>query len=87
MAKLPVRIAAGVAVMLISLPVYAEVASPQQASAAIGKYCASCHSAQVHTAGLVLDTAAVAHVQTDAELWEKVIHKLRANTMPLFCIA
>jgi len=79
---LPFRIAAAVAGMLISLPVYAEVASPQQASAAIGKYCASCHSAQVHTAGLVLDTAAVTHVQTDAERWEKVIRKLRANTMP-----
>ena len=82
MAKLPYRIVAAVAAMLTSLPVHAEVASPQQASAAIGKYCATCHSAQVHTAGLVLDTAAVTHVQTDAERWEKVIHKLRANVMP-----
>src|SRR5206468_5503178 len=65
MAKLPYRIVAAVAAMLTSLPVHAEVASTQQASAAIGKYCASCHSAQVHTAGLVLDTTAVTHVQTD----------------------
>ncbi len=82
MGRLPFRIAAGVVAMLTSLPGRAEVASPQQASAAIGKYCASCHSAQVHTAGLVLDPAAVSHVQTDAERWEKAIRKLRANAMP-----
>src|SRR5713226_177564 len=82
MGRMPFRIAAGVVAMLTSLPGLAEVASPQQASAAIRKYCASCHSAQVHTAGLVLDPAAVSHVQTDAERWEKAIRKLRANAMP-----
>src|SRR5262245_46801164 len=84
MARLPFRIAAGAFWIWASLSARAEVvaASPQQASAAIGKYCATCHSSQLRTAGLVLDPAAVTHVQTGAERWEKVIPKLRARTMP-----
>jgi Protein of unknown function (DUF1592)/Protein of unknown function (DUF1588)/Protein of unknown function (DUF1585)/Protein of unknown function (DUF1587)/Protein of unknown function (DUF1595)/Cytochrome C oxidase, cbb3-type, subunit III len=54
----------------------------QQAGVTIQKYCATCHSAQLHTAGLVLDAAAAGHPQTDAERWEKVIRKLRAQSMP-----
>ncbi len=71
-----------VAVLLENLPAHAQVMSAQQASAAVQKYCATCHSAQIHTADLVLDPAAVAHPQTDAERWEKVIRKLRARSMP-----
>jgi len=56
--------------------------TPQQAGAAIGKYCATCHSPQLHTAGLVLDPTAVEHAQNDPERWEKVIQKLRSNSMP-----
>jgi hypothetical protein len=54
----------------------------QQASAAIGKYCATCHSAKLHTANLVLDPAAASHPETDTEHWERVIRKLRARSMP-----
>ena len=82
MAKLPLQIAVVVVAMVTALPGRAQVSNPQQASAAIGKYCATCHSVQLHTAGLVLDPAAVANVRTDAERWEKVIRKLRSNAMP-----
>ncbi len=68
--------------LLTSVDGRAQVMNTQQASAAIGKYCATCHSPQLHTADLVLDPAAVAHPQTDAERWEKVVRKLRANSMP-----
>lgn len=54
----------------------------QQASATVGKYCATCHSTKLHTANLVLDPAAVAHPQADAAHWERVIRKLRARSMP-----
>jgi hypothetical protein len=54
----------------------------QQASAVVGKYCATCHSAQLHTAGLVLDPTTLSDVPAGAERWEKVIRKLRAGTMP-----
>jgi hypothetical protein len=70
------------AALLTTLPAHAQEMSAQQASAAVGKYCATCHSSQIHTADLVLDPAAVAHPQTEAERWEKVIRKLRARSMP-----
>src|SRR4051812_41718535 len=82
MARLPFRIAVGVASMLACLPLPAQISNSQQASAAVGKYCATCHSAQLHTAGLVLDPAGAAHAPTDAGRWEKVIHKLRGKSMP-----
>jgi mono/diheme cytochrome c family protein len=80
MARLPFLIAAGV--VLTSLPGSAQVLSAPQASATIGKYCATCHGAQVHTAGLVLDPAAAARPASEPEKWEKVIRKLRARSMP-----
>src|SRR5271165_573172 len=55
---------------------------PREAAAALGKYCSTCHSPQLHTAGLVLDPAAADHPQSDPERWEKVIQKLRSNSMP-----
>ena len=68
--------------LLAPLPALAADFGSAQADAAIGKYCSSCHSPQLHTAGLVLDSAAVVHPETGAEPWEKVIGKLRAKTMP-----
>jgi mono/diheme cytochrome c family protein len=80
MGKLPFLIAAGV--VLASLPGPAQVFNGPQASATVGKYCATCHGVQVHTAGLVLDPALAAHPEAEAEKWEKVIRKLRARSMP-----
>ena len=70
------------AVVLISPTMRAQAFVSQQAGAVIGKYCATCHNAKLRTAGLVLDPAAMSNVPADAERWEKVIRKLRANTMP-----
>jgi mono/diheme cytochrome c family protein len=50
--------------------------------AAIDSYCVSCHSTRVKAGGLVLDTLDPAHPETAAAAWEKVIRKLRAETMP-----
>src|ERR1700681_3813579 len=75
-------VANGLLIVLTALCGNAQVATPQQASAVIGKYCVTCHSAQVHTAGMVLEPAALSNVRADAERWEKVIRKLRANSMP-----
>jgi mono/diheme cytochrome c family protein len=52
------------------------------ASAVFTKYCVTCHNARLKTAGLVIDPAGLSHVSTDAEVWEKVIRKLRSNAMP-----
>ncbi|MGA3235771.1 MAG: DUF1592 domain-containing protein [Bryobacteraceae bacterium] len=82
-AWLPIGIVAGVLAIPAPLPgAPPQAGTSQQASAALARYCATCHSAQIHTAGLVIDPAAVTHVQTSAEQWEKVIRKLRSNSMP-----
>jgi hypothetical protein len=50
--------------------------------AAVTTYCTGCHNERVKTAGLVLDPAGVARPGEQAEVWEKVLHQLRAGTMP-----
>ncbi len=46
------------------------------------KYCATCHSERVKTAGLVLSNADLARIPDNADTWEKVVRKLRAGAMP-----
>jgi mono/diheme cytochrome c family protein len=65
----------------------AAVANAQPASAAaeqavVNKYCITCHSAKLHTGGLVLQDADFNNVPAAAEKWEKVIRKLRTGSMP-----
>ena len=57
-------------------------ASAESARAALDRFCVRCHNDRLRTAGLALDTKALAHVGADAETWERVIVKLRARTMP-----
>ena len=64
-------------------------ASPQSAAAdvsaqraLIDKYCVTCHNQRVKTAGLALDTADLANVPAQSDIWEKVIRKLRTREMP-----
>ena len=50
--------------------------------ALVDKYCITCHSQRLHTAGLVLEGIDVASPASRAEVWERVIAKLRARSMP-----
>jgi mono/diheme cytochrome c family protein len=45
-------------------------------------YCITCHNQKLHTAGLALDSLDAANPGAKAEVWEKVIGKLRAGSMP-----
>ena len=45
-------------------------------------YCIACHNQQVQTAGLALDRIDASAPSTNAEIWERVIGKLRAGSMP-----
>ena len=45
-------------------------------------YCVTCHNQRLRTSGLVLDTLDVANPKANAEVWERVIGKLRAGSMP-----
>jgi mono/diheme cytochrome c family protein len=63
------------------------VATPQQPAAAtqralLDKYCATCHSERLKTGGLILEKLDTSKVGDHAELWEKVVEKLRGGMMP-----
>src|ERR1041384_3949061 len=50
--------------------------------AVFDKYCVTCHNQKLKTAGLTLDTLDVTNPAGHSEIWERVIAKLRAGSMP-----
>jgi len=56
------------------------VASAQRAL--INQYCVGCHSTKLKSGGLALDTVSVESLNQNTEIWEKVLHKVRARYMP-----
>ena len=48
----------------------------------IGRYCTDCHNANDFAGNLRLDDKDVEHVGIDAEIWERVVRKLRTGMMP-----
>ena len=48
----------------------------------LDRYCVTCHNERLQTAGLMLDVLDVQRPGEDAEVWEKVVRKLRSRTMP-----
>jgi hypothetical protein len=63
-----------------------DVQEPADGSAAgrafLDQYCLTCHNSRLRTAGLALDGKDVANVPAAAEVWEKVVRRLRAGAMP-----
>ena len=65
----------------------AQSASPVQKApspyrAVLNQYCVTCHNERLRTAALLLDKANVENVSEGAEIWEKVVRKLRGEAMP-----
>jgi len=48
----------------------------------LDRYCVTCHNERLQTAGLMLDRVDLAQVGVNAEVLEKVVHKLRSGQMP-----
>jgi mono/diheme cytochrome c family protein len=48
----------------------------------VTQYCVPCHNEKLKTAGLMLDKSDIEHVGPGAEVWEKVVQKVRSGTMP-----
>jgi mono/diheme cytochrome c family protein len=48
----------------------------------IDRYCVTCHNDRLKTGGLSLDRADVSRPDAQAEVWEKVVRKLRTGVMP-----
>jgi Protein of unknown function (DUF1592)/Protein of unknown function (DUF1588)/Protein of unknown function (DUF1587)/Protein of unknown function (DUF1585)/Protein of unknown function (DUF1595)/Planctomycete cytochrome C len=64
-------------------PLAAQTTTPTPSQRALlDKYCVTCHSDRLKTANLSLQGLDLAKVADHAEVWEKVIRKLRAGVMP-----
>ncbi len=64
----------------------AAAADAEAARHVLDQYCVGCHNARAKTAatqsGVVLDTADLSAVAANPALWEKVLRRLHAGTMP-----
>ena len=78
-------------VLIVSLGIQARPSAQQPAPQVqrasshrqtLDRYCVTCHNQRLVTAGLKLDDADVANPGAGAELWEKVVRKLRTGMMP-----
>ena len=56
--------------------------SPTAQRPLLDKYCVTCHSDKLKTGGLSLQSADLSKVPENAEIWEKVIRKVRVEAMP-----
>ncbi len=55
---------------------------PDLLQATVSRYCVTCHNERLRTADLVLDGLDLSQVGTHADIWERVVGKLRTRTMP-----
>ena len=85
------RVAGGFFVILFALVPTAQTSPPQlQAPAGsaqtqralLDQYCVTCHNDRIKRANLTLEKLDLTTAGDHAELWEKVIRKLRAGVMP-----
>jgi mono/diheme cytochrome c family protein len=78
-------VAGGVAIASSGVRTSAQQASPKPipaARAVLDQYCITCHNQRLKTAGLALDAVDIGNAAANAEVWERVIAKLRAGSMP-----
>jgi len=71
----------GVPTQAATAPV-ASTASTAAQRALLDQYCVTCHNDKTKRANLTLEKLDLTTVGDHAELWEKVVRKLRAGVMP-----
>src|SRR5438128_2261999 len=58
-------------------------AAPKSAERALlDQYCVTCHNQRLKTANITFDTMNLAELSSHADVWEKVVRKLRGGMMP-----
>ena len=67
---------------VVSAQVPVTPATPAAHAAVLTQYCVTCHNERAKTGGLALDPAGLANVPAKADVWEKVVRKVRAGMMP-----
>jgi mono/diheme cytochrome c family protein len=86
--RLALIVAALCAIAPVARDVQGRAASPQTSAATappravFDKYCVTCHNQRLKTGGLALDVLDPAQVSEHAEVWEKVVRKIRTGAMP-----
>lgn len=65
-----------------SHPVFSQLDLAEQKWSVLEKYCFECHNAEDWAGGLALDTLSPETVPEDAEVWEKLISRMRGGLMP-----
>jgi mono/diheme cytochrome c family protein len=76
-------VAAPTATTGVQQPPSAQVATDTSAPRAVlDKYCVTCHNQRMKTAGLALDALDLAQLGDHAEVWEKVVRRIRTGAMP-----
>jgi hypothetical protein len=56
--------------------------TPAEQTALLTKYCSGCHNERLRSGGIFFDKTTAGDVEKNAELLEKVVHKLRSGEMP-----
>jgi hypothetical protein len=59
-----------------------EARDARLAADTVRRYCVDCHDAATASGGAVVEPAKLAAIGAHAEIWEKVVHKLRVGEMP-----
>jgi len=63
-------------------PAAPAVTAAASSTAVLKQYCATCHNERLKSGGLVIDPAGLDNVSAGADRWEKVVRKLRTQSMP-----
>ena len=73
---------AGGLLLTIGSAMWVRGAQQQPQSALINQYCVGCHNQRTKTADLALDAINPENISQNADIWEKVVRKLRTRVMP-----
>jgi len=63
-------------------PAAATAAPTQSHKATLDRYCVTCHSDRLKTAGLTLESIDTTNIPAAPDVWEKVVRKVRVGMMP-----
>src|SRR4029453_10248756 len=63
-------------------PAAPAVTAATSSTTVLTQYCATCHNERLKSGGLVIDPAGMTNVGSGADRWEKVVRKLRTQSMP-----
>ncbi len=66
----------------VPLPTIASVTNAAEERTMLDAYCVVCHAENGSEPIVKIDKLDTAHVEKDAETWEKIVRKLRAGMMP-----